>query len=117
MYVREVYKKLLSAIPENIPSSDSTSFNFTQINSTTLSIFPGSTTKIFGRNYGVTITATTGGLYILPSSYTTTPTEPTSDNSYYMNEGDVLTLRVPYFLSVKGDSTTAAYKAAIWSDE
>jgi hypothetical protein len=117
MYVRQVYKRLFSAIPEHVVSTDSTTFEYTMINSTTLSIFPGSTTRRYGQNYSITITATTGGLYILPSEYTAAPEEPTSDNSYHVDEGEAVTLRIPYMLSVKGDSTTASYKAAIWDDD
>ena len=119
MYVREIYKRMIGSLNDILPSTDSTSFNSALINSTSLCNFPGLTARTYGRNYSVTIQPTTGGVYAYAATNLATSDidEPTSSNAYYIAEDEVVTLRVPYLMAIKGDSTTAAFKAAIWSDE
>lgn len=112
MYNRNIYKYVRGVIPETRVSTDSTSYNTALLNSSSLCSIAGFTTKPYGTNFECTIECTTGALYILPEA----AVEPTSSNSYYLSEGEILDIRIKSKLGIKGNSTTAGFQAIIWGD-
>jgi hypothetical protein len=68
-----------------------------------------STTFSQGQNWDMTLEAIVGDMYI-----TTKSTAPTSTNAFKLVEGDVLDIKVEDYISMLGDSTTAAVQAIIW---
>jgi hypothetical protein len=111
MYSRDVFKKIIAIVPETIASTaTSTDYRAGLISSTRLRTLNGSSSRYWGANFSVTIEATTGAIYILPSE----DAEPTSTNAFKLHEGNSIDLRVTDFLSIKGDSTTAQLQAIVW---
>jgi hypothetical protein len=76
--------------------------------STGISIWT-STSFSQGQNWDLSIEAITGNMYI-----STLTTAPTSTNTFKLMEGDCLDLKVEEYISMLGDSTTAAVQAIIW---
>lgn len=113
MYTRDIYKTIRHIIPETVASTaTSTDYKSNLLNSTTVCNITGSTTRSFGRNFSVTIEATTGAIYILPE----VDAEPTSTCAFKIPEGGLLDLKIKDLASIKGDSTTAKFQAIVWSD-
>ena len=90
------FKKVFSISPETI------------IGSTAATIWT-STAFLQGQNWDMTIQATTGAIYLA-----TNTTAPTSTNTFKLAEGDALDIKVEDYISMVGDSTTAAVQAIIW---
>lgn len=65
----------------------------------------GSTT--YGANFDVTIMCTTGTIWINGSTTATT-------NSFQLNEGDSIDMKVKDILYTIADTTTAKFQAIIW---
>lgn len=108
-----MFKKIISIVPETVASTGaSTDYKVGTISSTRLRSVVGSTTRIWGQNFQVTIEATTGAIYILPGENV----EPTSVNAFKLSEGGVIDIKVETFLAIKGDSTTAQFQAIVWGD-
>lgn len=113
MYVKSEFKKIRAIVPETLASTAaSTDYKPGLISSTRLCTLPGTTTRQWGRNFSVTIEATTGAIYFLPDI----AVEPTSVNAFKLSEGYSIDLKIENFLSVKGNSTTAQLQAIVWED-
>lgn len=95
VYVRNMFKKVKSIIPEALAST--TANTASSLSSTT-----------YGGNFDLLIQCTTGSLYINPS------TVATSANGWLMSEGDELELKVPTTLSLVSATTTAKYQGIVW---
>ena len=108
MYTKSTFKRIRHMLCETLASTDSTTVNRASLNSTTLCGL--STTTILGCNFDVTIKATTGAIYIIPDSLTV----PTSSNSWKVSEGNTIDIRVPTYIGIRGDSTTAKFQAIVW---
>lgn len=106
-------RRIRSILGNTVASIGTTAaFNSSSLNSTTLCSITGWTTRPFGNNFSVTLYCTTGNLYVVPES----TVEPTSTNAFIISEGESIDLKVNTFLSVKGETTTAAFQALIWDN-
>lgn len=111
MYTKRRFKKIRAIIPETVACvGTSANFDTTSIHRNAIAT-PLSTVLTFGANFSVTIEATTGNIYIYPES---TAAEPGASNSFTLLEGNNIDINVENFLSLKGDSTTAAFQGIVW---
>ena len=85
------------------------------MSSTVFCNITGTTTKVLGLNFQCTVEATTGAVYIWPSS--DDAEAPTTDRAFKISEGGVLDVKVHKRLNIGGDSTTAKFQAIVWSDD
>jgi hypothetical protein len=96
MYVKTQFKPIRAIVGPTIPSTDAGVIDFI-------------TSTAYGTNFQCTIMCTTGQLAI-----STVSTAPTTSIGYLLGEGKSLDLLVPSYLSILGNSTTAAYQCIIW---
>lgn len=93
-FVRPLFK-YVNTIASTVGSTTGSVANST-LNSTT-----------YGANFSVTIQATTGDIWINPTTTATT-------NHFKLSEGDSLDLKVVDILYTIADTTTAKWQAIIW---
>lgn len=93
-YTRPMFK-IASALASTVGSTTASVAN-TTLSSTT-----------YGANFSVTIQATTGDIWVNPTTTATT-------NSFKLCEGDAIDLKVVDTLGTIADTTTAKWQAIIW---
>jgi len=93
---QDYFRKINTIIPITIPS---TTANVVDVIAST---------DGYGDNFDITITASTGTLFI------TNTTAVSVTNGYTLTEGDTVNIKVQSVMSIVGGTTTAAYSAIIW---